>query len=186
MAKQAMLPDNSPLRDQGGAICPGIEWKLHGGRSRSTDLRCRGTIASHEPRPRHGIYSRTKCAEWVAGRSGCRPWNCSRDLGSYSGRSRWSFCSPNGLRSCFLGRQVGWSYLLFLGCKMILSTRQHLNPAGRSATPPTSTNQIFWYGFLTNVLNPKVALFFSRVSASVHQFRYPFESNYFLVPCTCI
>jgi len=43
---------------------------------------------------------------------------------------------------------------------MIAKTGKRRNLAMGRTPPPTSTNQIFWQGFLTNVLNPKVALFF--------------------------
>jgi threonine/homoserine/homoserine lactone efflux protein len=55
---------------------------------------------------------------------------------------------------------VGAAYLVFLGVKMIASTGQRRDPAMERTPPATPTNQIFWQGFLTNVLNPKVALFF--------------------------
>jgi threonine/homoserine/homoserine lactone efflux protein len=51
----------------------------------------------------------------------------------------------------------GAAYLCFLGITMLLSR----SPAGATATPdPVSLRQVFWQGALTNVLNPKVALFF--------------------------
>ena len=51
----------------------------------------------------------------------------------------------------------GAAYLCFLGITMLLSR----SPAGPTATPdPVSLRQVFWQGALTNVLNPKVALFF--------------------------
>jgi len=52
----------------------------------------------------------------------------------------------------------GGAYLIFLGIKMLLERQQKLNlPAGfRSSTPSAAFRQ----GVLTNVLNPKVALFF--------------------------
>ncbi len=63
-------------------------------------------------------------------------------------------------RAFMVAKLVGAAYLLFLGFKMIVTTGQRLNPVPGSATTSTSTNQIFWQGFLTNVLNPKVAFFF--------------------------
>ena len=63
-------------------------------------------------------------------------------------------------RAFMVAKLVGAAYLLFLGFKMIVSTRQRLSPLPGNATSATSANQIFWQGFLTNVLNPKVAIFF--------------------------
>jgi threonine/homoserine/homoserine lactone efflux protein len=56
-------------------------------------------------------------------------------------------------------KMVGAAYLLYVGFSLIRS-------AGKSASPsavgvrPASIRQIFVQGFLTNVLNPKIALFF--------------------------
>src|SRR5450755_3702230 len=55
---------------------------------------------------------------------------------------------------------VGAAFLVFLGLKMIASTGPRRDLATARTPSPTPTNQIFWQGFLTNVLNPKVALFF--------------------------
>ena len=63
-------------------------------------------------------------------------------------------------RAFMVAKLVGAAYLLFLGFKMLVSTGQRLSPLPGSATSPTSAGQIFGQGFLTNVLNPKVALFF--------------------------
>ena len=54
---------------------------------------------------------------------------------------------------------VGAAYLLFTGVQMLLSRPQPLAEAavGRHET---SLSRVFWQGALTNVLNPKVALFF--------------------------
>jgi threonine/homoserine/homoserine lactone efflux protein len=55
---------------------------------------------------------------------------------------------------------IGAVYLLYTGVKMLLS-----RPLENAANAPTedsaiSLSQVFWQGALTNVLNPKVALFF--------------------------
>ena len=54
---------------------------------------------------------------------------------------------------------VGAAYLLFTGVQMLLSRGQPLAEAA-SAGRETSLARVFWQGALTNVLNPKVALFF--------------------------
>ena len=53
---------------------------------------------------------------------------------------------------------IGAAYLCFIGVKMLLS-RQPL-PVAAAADRAVSLRQVFWQGAMTNVLNPKVALFF--------------------------
>jgi len=53
---------------------------------------------------------------------------------------------------------LGAAYLAYLGAKLLLS-----RPAGvtaERADAAARAGEIFWQGFITNVLNPKVALFF--------------------------
>ena len=53
---------------------------------------------------------------------------------------------------------AGAAYLLYLGVRLL---RFGDATAGQTAsTSPVAPRAIFWQGFLTNVLNPKVALFF--------------------------
>ena len=54
---------------------------------------------------------------------------------------------------------VGAAYLLFAGIQMLLS-RPHPVADQAAAPAETSLSRVFWQGALTNVLNPKVALFF--------------------------
>lgn len=54
---------------------------------------------------------------------------------------------------------IGAAYLVYIGASMLLARRAAL-PAPITALPATSPARIFWQGFLTNALNPKVALFF--------------------------
>ena len=63
-------------------------------------------------------------------------------------------------RAFMVTKLVGACYLVFLGLKMIASTGQRRDLGIERVSSATPTNQIFWQGFLTNVLNPKVALFF--------------------------
>jgi threonine/homoserine/homoserine lactone efflux protein len=52
---------------------------------------------------------------------------------------------------------VGAAYLVYLGVTLLLSRSR----AGARVAPPRATlSRVFAQGFLTNVLNPKVALFF--------------------------
>ena len=54
---------------------------------------------------------------------------------------------------------AGAAYLLVTGIQMLLSHSQPLVET-RGASNETSLARVFWQGALTNVLNPKVALFF--------------------------
>ena len=55
-------------------------------------------------------------------------------------------------------KYIGAAYLIYLGVRALLSKKKslHIN----SAIKKRSLKNIFWQGVLTNVLNPKVALFF--------------------------
>ena len=54
---------------------------------------------------------------------------------------------------------AGAAYLLFTGVQMLLS-RERAPAEAALAGNETSLSRVFWQGALTNVLNPKVALFF--------------------------
>jgi threonine/homoserine/homoserine lactone efflux protein len=55
---------------------------------------------------------------------------------------------------------AGAAYLCFIGLTMLLSRAPKTADEILSTPAPASLRQVFWYGALTNVLNPKVALFF--------------------------
>ena len=55
-------------------------------------------------------------------------------------------------------KYIGAGYLIFLGIKALAATKTKLEI--NDASKPLSLNKIFWQGVVTNVLNPKVALFF--------------------------
>ncbi len=59
-------------------------------------------------------------------------------------------------------RYTGAAYLLYLGVSMLLSrnkdAQNELSPG--ASPPPTSLSRIFTQGVITNILNPKVAMFF--------------------------
>ncbi|MBA4342248.1 MAG: lysine transporter LysE [Methylibium sp.] len=61
-----------------------------------------------------------------------------------------------------LVKWVGAAYLVYVGLQMLLARRSAPTTATHEAAAPArlSHRQIFAQGFLTNVLNPKVALFF--------------------------
>jgi threonine/homoserine/homoserine lactone efflux protein len=55
---------------------------------------------------------------------------------------------------------LGAAYLVYIGTRMLLA-RSKMGQEGKwFAKPSRSLAVVFWQGFLTNVLNPKVALFF--------------------------
>jgi threonine/homoserine/homoserine lactone efflux protein len=55
---------------------------------------------------------------------------------------------------------VGAAYLLYVGISLIRSSGKQQASTGAIGIRPASIRDIFVQGFLTNVLNPKVALFF--------------------------
>jgi threonine/homoserine/homoserine lactone efflux protein len=54
---------------------------------------------------------------------------------------------------------IGGAYLCYMGIRMLLS-RGETETAGQGSAPTVTLRQVFWQGALTNVLNPKIALFF--------------------------
>jgi threonine/homoserine/homoserine lactone efflux protein len=56
-------------------------------------------------------------------------------------------------------KYLGAAYLLYVGIALIRSSGD-APPSAPDSGRATSLRSIFWQGFLTNVLNPKVALFF--------------------------
>ena len=59
-----------------------------------------------------------------------------------------------------LVKLIGAAYLLYIGIGMLLARRKESVAPGASELPALPYGRIFAQGFLTNVLNPKVALFF--------------------------
>jgi threonine/homoserine/homoserine lactone efflux protein len=59
-----------------------------------------------------------------------------------------------------LVKWAGAAYLCFIGVKMLLSRPQAPADDAVTANGAISLRQVFWQGWLTDVLNPKVALFF--------------------------
>jgi threonine/homoserine/homoserine lactone efflux protein len=55
-------------------------------------------------------------------------------------------------------KYLGACYLIYLGLRSLLSKKRSI--ALTVAAPSLSYEKIFWQGVITNVLNPKVALFF--------------------------
>jgi len=69
-------------------------------------------------------------------------------------------------------KYIGAAYLIYLGICSLISKRKTMHP--HTAIKKRSLSNIFWQGVLTNVLNPKVALFFL---AFLPQFINVKESN---------
>lgn len=69
-------------------------------------------------------------------------------------------------------KYTGAAYLVYLGLKSILSKQNKFAITKKVETK--SLSQLFWQGVLTNVLNPKVALFFL---AFLPQFIHPENGN---------
>ena len=65
-------------------------------------------------------------------------------------------------RAFVLAKFAGAAYLFYLGLRMILGSTKAPGRDGslRTGSTEAPTKRIFWQGFLTNALNPKVALFF--------------------------
>jgi len=55
-------------------------------------------------------------------------------------------------------KYLGAGYLVYLGIKSVVSKKHSIHIERN--LKPLSYNKIFWQGVITNVLNPKVALFF--------------------------
>jgi threonine/homoserine/homoserine lactone efflux protein len=73
-------------------------------------------------------------------------------------------------------KYIGAVYLLYVGISLIRSKKQRTSDTEKTLVAPLSLSykRIFMQGFLTNVLNPKVAVFFL---AFVPQFISPDSSN---------
>ena len=77
-------------------------------------------------------------------------------------------------------KYVGAAYLFYLGISMIVRHRRPADPAKALATEALS--RVFWGGFLTNALNPKVALFFLAFLPAVHRPGQPEQGTRHALP----
>jgi threonine/homoserine/homoserine lactone efflux protein len=106
---------------------------------------------------------------YIVGRSVQLGWRggAAAALGISTGCLVHVFAAAAGLSALLMAssalftlvKWAGAAYLCGLGITMLLS-RPSAPVAGAAATGPVSLRQAFWQGALTNVLNPKVALFF--------------------------
>ena len=64
-------------------------------------------------------------------------------------------------KAFFIVKLLGAAYLVYVGISLLMEKERGSTSLKISSTLPLKTaRQVFWQGFLTNVLNPKVALFF--------------------------
>jgi threonine/homoserine/homoserine lactone efflux protein len=75
---------------------------------------------------------------------------------------------------------AGAAYLCFIGVTMMLSRQRP--PAEDVGSAAISLRQVFWQGAATNVLNPKVALFFLAFLPQFVEADAPHKAVAFLVP----
>ena len=76
---------------------------------------------------------------------------------------------------------IGCIYLLYIGFSMLLSKSKAADVDAVSVDGNnTSLSQIFFQGFLTNVLNPKVALFFLAFVPQFIAMDYPHKAMSFI------
>ena len=76
---------------------------------------------------------------------------------------------------------IGCIYLLYIGFSMLLSKNKAADvDAVNVDSKNTSLSQIFFQGFLTNVLNPKVALFFLAFVPQFIAMDYPHKAMSFI------
>jgi threonine/homoserine/homoserine lactone efflux protein len=112
---------------------------------------------------------------YVVGRSVQRGWHGGgvAALGIATGCLVHVFAAAAGLSALLMAssslfglvKWVGAAYLCFLGITMLLSRRPapvtgEVSVAAQVSLRHVSLRHVFWQGALTNVLNPKVALFF--------------------------
>lgn len=108
---------------------------------------------------------------YIVGRSVQMGWRggAAAALGICTGCLVHVFAAAIGLSALLAASSVaftvvkwaGAAYLCFIGVQLLLSRPGAMVSTGAAATHDViSLRQVFWQGALTNVLNPKVALFF--------------------------
>jgi len=105
------------------------------------------------------IIGRSIQLGWRGGNIGHTPFSCGclvHVLGAAIGLSALLMASSTAFT---LLKIAGAAYLVFAGVQMLLSRSRPLTSVAVDKTA-TSLTTGFWQGALTNVLNPKVALFF--------------------------
>lgn len=105
------------------------------------------------------IMARSATQGWRAGSAaalGIGAGTCVHILAAALGMSALLATSATAF---MVVKLIGAAYLLYIGISMLLARRQEPQ-APTSELPALPYGRIFAQGFLTNVLNPKVALFF--------------------------
>jgi threonine/homoserine/homoserine lactone efflux protein len=107
---------------------------------------------------------------YIIGRSVQLGWRggVAAALGISAGCFVHLFAAASGLSALLVAssaaftlvKWAGAAYLCFIGVKMLLSRRQAPMDDAATVSNVISLRQVFLQGALTNVLNPKVALFF--------------------------
>jgi threonine/homoserine/homoserine lactone efflux protein len=107
---------------------------------------------------------------YIVGRSTTQGWRAGAiaALGIGAGTLVHIFAAALGLSALLSAsaaaftvvKFVGAGYLLYVGVTLIRSANTKPSPANTAAPRAATMRGIFLQGFLTNVLNPKVALFF--------------------------
>ena len=94
-------------------------------------------------------------------------------LGVVSGPLIWALATSLGLAGLILASEraldvlklVGAGYLVYLGCRALLSAARGLEHAGRPAPPERAITSTAAYrqGVVSNLSNPKIAVFFTSL-----------------------
>lgn len=106
------------------------------------------------------VMSRSAAQGWKAGSAAA--------LGIGSGTFIHVFAAALGLSALLAAsataflviKYLGAAYLLYIGISMLLSKSPTTETQAAPVLTPRSYGRLYLQGFLTNVLNPKVALFF--------------------------
>lgn len=105
------------------------------------------------------IMTRSATQGWRAGSAaalGIGSGTCVHILAAAFGLSALLAASATAFT---IVKLAGAAYLLYAGLALLLQKRKSV-AAASAPLPVLRYRQIFWQGFLTNLLNPKVALFF--------------------------
>src|SRR5579871_3004796 len=107
---------------------------------------------------------------YIVGRSVQMGWRggVAAALGISTGCLSHVFAAAIGLSALLVAsaaaftavKWLGAAYLCYVGLTMLFSRPERPNEPARQQKGPVSLSRVFWQGALTNILNPKVAMFF--------------------------